>query len=391
MKLLIFMLFTGFVFTGCGKKENAVPFNIKGMERLIAEAANGNKTANDSLSFLFDLNLPAQSVINKIEIDSVKNGTGKTFYGILVEFPNPFFNRFAVYDSSMRCYFIDKSLNGYLSLSPISSERRHFFQVFEQFNSKDILSLKRKSLYLINKDSVNLALRVYTQFYSPEDQLTQEVETFDDNFVQTKIVSEKGLAPKQSWDTFTFDEKSLSFKSQTNAFDSLILQLTAQFTATVLKPFFADQSSALKSIGVKLSVDSAQMYNNYKNKGARFSLYLPDGWKSVSGVSFRDVFKKQTAGTKFLNISLGASFGVVKLRENAKAEDFIPFELQNKVDGNYTVRFSDKYLINKNYYVCTEISCYTSKYLLIFQCPELIYPDYKKTFESIIDSFWIDC
>lgn len=391
MKLFISILLIGFAFSGCSKKERVIQFNGKGIEYLISEAANGNLTANDSLSNLFDLNLPPQSVINKIEIDSIKNNSGKTFYGIIVEFPNPFFNRFAVYDSSMQCYFIDKSLNGYLSLTSINSGKKKIFQVFEQFTSKDVLSLKRKNLYLVKGDTVNLALRFYTQFFSPNDQLIQEVETFTDDLIQTKILSEKGLTPQQSWDTFSFDEHSLKFRSQNNYFESLVHQLTNQFARKPEKPFFYDQSSALKGLGIKLSVDSAQAYNNYKNKTAKYSLYLTEGWKSLSGVSFKDVLTSRVEGTKFINVSLGASFGVMKLKENSKAEDFLPFTLKNKVDGNYTVRFSEKNLINRNYYLCFEISCYTLKFLIVFQCPEILYEENKQTFESIINSFWIDC
>ncbi|MCK9426265.1 MAG: hypothetical protein M0Q21_09535 [Ignavibacteriaceae bacterium] len=391
MKLFISILLVGFAFSGCSKKEKIFHFNNKGIEYLISEAANGNKTANDSLTNLFDLNLPPQSIINKIEIDSIKNNSGKTFYGIIIEFPNPFFNRFAVYDSSMQCYFIDKSLNGYLSLTSINSEKRKFFQVFEQFMSKDILSLKRKNLYLVNGDSVNLALRFYTQFFSPEDQLIQEVETFTDDIAQTKILSEKGLTLQQNWDTFSFDERSLKFRSRNNYFESLVLQLTNLFARKPEKPFFYDQSSALKGFGKKFSVDSAQTYNNYKNKKMRFSLYLPEGWKSISGVSFKDVLTAHVEGTKFINVSLGASFGVMKLKANSKAEDHLPFTLKNKVDGNYAVRFSEKNLINRNYYLCFEISCYTLKFLIVFQCPESLYEENKQTFESIINSFWIDC
>jgi len=391
MKLFISILLLGFLLTGCGKKGRVFQFSNKGIETLITEAANGNKTANDSLSKLFDLELPPQTIINKIEIDSIKNNSGKTFYGIVVEFPNPFFNRFAVYDSSMQCYFIDKSLNGYLSLIAMKTEKRNYFQVFEQFTSKDILSLKRKNLYLVKEDTVTLALRFYTQYFSPENQLVQEVETFTDEMLQTKIVSEKGLSPQQSWDTFSFDEHSLKFKSQNNYFESLVLQLTNQFARKPEKPFFNDQSSALKGLGIKLSVDSAQAYNNYKNKTAKYSLYLPEGWKALFGVSFKDVLTSRVEGIKFINVSLGASFGVVKIKENSKAEDYLSFTLKNKVNGNYSVRFSEKNLINRNYYLCFEISCYTLKFLIVFQCPEIIYEDNKQSFESIINSFWIDC
>ncbi|MCK9212136.1 MAG: hypothetical protein M0P61_14945, partial [Ignavibacteriaceae bacterium] len=391
MKLFISILLITFAFSGCGKKEKVYKFNNKGIEYLISEAANGNKTANDSLSNLFDLNLPPQSVINKIEIDSIKNNSGKTFYGIIVEFPNPFFNRFAVYDSSMQCYLIDKSLNGYLSLTSIKTEKKNFFQVFEQFTSKDVLSLKRKNLYLVKGDTVNLALRFYTQFFSPSDHLIQEVETFTDELVQAKILSEKGLSPQQSWDTFSFDEHSLKFKSQNNYFETFVLQLTNQFAGKPVMPFFNDQSSALKGSGKKFSVDSAQTYNNYNNKMEKYSLYLPEGWKPIFGVSFKDVLNTKVEGTKFINVSLGASFGVIKLKANGKAEDHLSFTLKNKVDGNYTVRFSEKNLINRNYYLCFEISCYTLKFLVVFQCPEILYEANKQTFESIINSFWIDC
>lgn len=391
MKFLVSMLIIAFTLTGCGKKEKVYQFNSKGIEYLVSEAAKGNPVANDSLSSLFDLNLPSQSIINKIEIDSIKNISGKTYYAVLVEFPNPFFNRFAVYDSAMRCYFIDKSLNGYLSLTSIHSEKKNYFQVFEQFTSKDILSLKRKNLYLVKGDTVNLALRIFTQFFSPEDQLIQEVETFTDELIGTKIISEKGLSPQQTWDTFSFVENSRKFISAENYFEKLILKLTNQFSIKIEKPFFYDQSSALKGLGVKLSIDSVQSYNNYKNKKSKYSLYLPEGWKALQGVSFKEILSADLEGTKFLNVSLGVTFGVMKLKENSKAEDFINIQFNNRVNGNYSVRFTEKTLIERKYYLCFEISCYTLKYLVVFQCPATIYEENKQTFESIINSFWMDC
>ncbi len=391
MKLVISMLLVLFIFPGCGKKEKVYQFNSKGIEYLISEAANGNRIANDSLSNLFDLNLPAQPIINKIEIDSIKNNLGKMFYGVVIEFPNPFFNRFAVYDSMMNCYFIDKSLNGYLSLTSIHSEKKNYFQVFEQFTSKDILSLKRKNLYLVKGDTVNIALRMYTQFFSPDDQLIQEVETFTDDLIGTKILSEKGLTPQQTWDTYSFNEVSLKFESPENYFEKMILQLANQFSKKLEKPFFYDQSSALKGLGVKLAVDSVQSYNNYKNKKEKFSLYLPEGWKSIPDISFKEILSANLEGTKFLSASLGASFGVMKLKENSKAEDYIPVPFTNKVDGNYSVRFTEKTLRDHKYFVCFEIKCYTLKYLIVFKCPETIYEENKQIFASIVNSFWMDC
>ncbi|MFA6977832.1 MAG: hypothetical protein WC209_00800 [Ignavibacteriaceae bacterium] len=391
MRFLFSILLIGLILSGCSKKEKVYQFNGKGIEYLISEATRGNRVANDSLSNLFDINLPYQSIINKIEIDSIKNASGKTYYGVLVEFPNPFFNRFAVYDSSMRCYFIDKSLNGYLSLTSIHSEKKNYFQVFEQFTSKDVLSLKRKNLYLVKGDTVHLALRLYTQFFSPDDQLIQEVETFTDDLIGTKIISEKGLVPQQMWDTFSFAEGSLEFISGDNYFDKIVLQLTNQFLVKPVKPFFYDQSSALKGLGVKLSIDSVQSYNNYKNKKSKYSLYLPEGWKALQRVSFKEILSADLEGTKFLNANLGSTFGVMKLKENSKAEDYVNIPFNNKVEGNYSVRFTDKTLIDRKYYVCFEIKCYTLKFLIIFQCPETIYEANKQLFASIVNSFWMDC
>ncbi|NCQ17999.1 MAG: hypothetical protein GW805_06705 [Ignavibacteria bacterium] len=391
MKLLISILFISFALAGCAKKEKVYQFSSKGMEYLVSEAASGNKIANDSLSHLFDLNLPAQSVINKIAIDSIKNNSGKTFFGVLIEFPNPFFNRFAVYDSAMQCYLIDKSLNGYLSLTSINSEKKKYFQVFEQFISKDVLSFKRKNLYLVKGDTVIPALRFYTQFYSPTDQLIQEVETFTDDLIGTKILSGKGLSPQQNWDTFSFDERSLKFSSVNNYFEKIILQLVNQFTIKPGMPFFYDQSSALKELGIKLSIDSAQAYNNYKNKKEKYSLYLPEGWKAIPGVSYKKIINAHPEGTKFFSVSLGTSFGIMKLKANSSAEDYSSFPFKNKVNGNYTVRFTEKQLIDRKFYFCFEISCYTLKYLIVFECPEILYEENKSTFEAIINSFWMDC
>ena len=129
MKSILFII-TLFVLSGCSKKEKPVEEKLDGniLRTLVSEAINGIYSANQQLSDLIDYSLPIDSDYNSLIIDSLKLNN-KTFYYVLLEFPDPEYNRFAVYDSSFSPQLLDKSLNGNIYQEKIKVGNKDFIKI----------------------------------------------------------------------------------------------------------------------------------------------------------------------------------------------------------------------------------------------------------------------
>jgi hypothetical protein len=378
--------------SGCTKRENNVqnPFNGKVLEQLVKESFSGNQTSNETLSAIRDTLLPLPSLFNKIIIDSLIIEKNK-YYAVLVEFEYPVFNVFAIYDSNFTLKLIDRSLNGYLSLLRRVDSKRMFWEVFEDFGSKDIFNLRRYNLYYVGKDTVVKSLRTNFELTTPKEKLIQDIVGFADDVINTKLYLSSASQLKETWDTFIWNNFNYTYKSQLSIFDSVVTVTLAAYKTKLFKPLIIDKISAMRSVGVELSADSINAYNNFNNSTDRFTLFLPEGWRALKNVMVTKQLKKEMSGTLFLSSTLGASFSVVKISENEKAEDYFSISLSNEVKGNYSVRFSERISTRKNYIQCYEVSCVNLKYLVIFECPILTYLEHKELYEDIMNSFGVDC
>jgi hypothetical protein len=381
-----------FILGGCIKQKNNVQteYNGKLLEQLVRETYSGNKTSNETLSGIHDTLLPLPSNFNKIIIDSLTIENNR-FYSVLLEFEYPVYNVFAIYDSSFSLKLIDRSLNGYLSILRRVDAKRTFWEVFEDFGSKDIFKLKRYNLYYVGKDTVVKSLRTNFELTTPKEKLIQDIAGFADDVINTKLYLSSNSLLKETWDTFIWDNFNNSYKSQLNIFDSVVTAILAAHKTKLFNPLIIDKISALRSVGVELSADSINAYNNFNNSTDRFTLFLPEGWKALKNVMVTKQLKKGMSGTLFLSSTLGANFSVVKIGENEKAEDYFTIGLSNEVKGNYSVRFSERISTKKNYIQCFEVSCVNLKYLVIFECPILTYLEHKNLYEDIMNSFGVDC
>lgn len=366
-------------------------FSLKKAEKLILSAAFGNNTANDSLSKLFDLSLPIPKILNKISFDSIIIPKKQKLYSVLIEFPNPIYNRFAIFDTNYNFYLIDKSLNGHLTLNKLSDLNISFFEVIEDFMSKDIIKLKRRNLYLINKDTVSPALKSFASYEDGKIKIVQSIFEINENNILTSITPYSNLKLNFSSDNFLFDKKNNSYSSINNYFDKYINDLIINTKGNNSKPQIIDKISALKSVGVQTSVDSVNKYNNFKNKNDRFSINLPDGWKSQKNIMLAKHLNKPMRGTALINTSQKALFYIIPLQENEQAENIISYKLEKSVEGNYKIRFNEKIEIDRTYFQFFEISCINLKYLVIFEVLKFSYDNNKKSYEDIINSFGIDC
>jgi hypothetical protein len=391
IRIISFIVLITFLF-GCSNKETneKSPLNGKVLEQLVRDTFSGDKSANETLSAIHDTLLPLPHQFNRMVIDSLTIEKLK-YFSVLIEFENPVYNVFAVYDSNFSLKLIDRSLNGYLSINKRVDSERTFWEVYEEFGSKDIFSVKRYNLYYVGKDTVVKSLRTNFVLTTPKEKLVQDIAGFADDVINTKLYLSSSSALKETWDTFIWNEFSYSYKSQLNIFDSVVTVALSAYKSKLMKPLIIDKISALRSVGVELSADSINAYNNFNNSTDRFTLFLPEGWRALKNVMITKQLNKEMMGTLFLSSTLGASFSVLKIGENEKAEDYLLANLTNEVKGNYSVRFSEKISTRKTYIQCFEVSCVNLKYLVIFECPILTYLEHKELYEDIMNSFGVDC
>lgn len=381
-----------FLFNACVDNSVEVnePLNGKTLEQFVIDAVNGNKTAIDTLNGIFDGSLPPPPFYNKLSIDSVSFSTSR-YYTVLIEFENPVYNVFAIYDSAFSMRLIDRSLNGHLSLSKKVNNENGFLEIHEEFISKNIFSIKRYNLYYFDKDTVTKSLRFCTELSDAKVKLTHSIIGFADDVINTKLVLSPKSTIKETWDTFLWLEGQLKFISQSNTFDSLIIPKIALYKPKVSANIINDKISALRSTGLQISADSINAYNNFTNATERFTIFLPEGWRSLKNVMITKELKKSMLGTHFISNTLGASFSVVKIGEMENAENYLSLPLSNEVKGNYSVRFSEKISTKKSYLQFFEVSCVNLKYIVIFECPIITYEAHKSIYEDIMNSFGVDC
>lgn len=391
---IIFLL----IYSSCQfiKNENINNLTKEKLEELIYSAVAGNKTSNDSLQNLFDLNLPTPTEINDLFIDSL-TFEGKKFYSVMIEFPNPIYNRFAVYDTSYKLYFLDKSLNGYLSLQKNNRKDFPYFLIKENFKTQNVIQLERKSIYLIEKDSVYLAFRNYTNYDDGKIILSQKIIDIQPDYIETNI-NAKNFVTKKNKDLFFFDKELNKYISnsnnenalsiQTSYFDSLVINLVKSKTSKTKNSLIYNEVSSLISVGIKTSNDSIQKYNNFKNVNEQYSLFVPINWKILKETKLSNHINQILNGTKLL-YSDSSNISIVKINPIYNAEEYLDYKLTNAVKGKYLVRYTDKIQIENKYIQFFEISFFNLKYLIIFECPISSYEKNKQIYENIINSFSI--
>lgn len=392
ISLFVFILLISLLYSCSGDSTDRKHFNVKNFQSIVLSAINGIKSANDSLSGLIDFSLPVNNRYNILKIDSISLPVGRRFYTVLLEYPNPMYNRFAVYDSSLQLLLLDKSLNGYLSQGKMGTDRIRFLTLEESFRVKDFIKLKRLSFYYVKSDSIHLALRTFLEYDDSSNVIRQNVQSITGNFLFTSIESNpKNLLPNTQ-ERYLIDTISGKIISQDTIVDKTIRNLIFNFNRNYSLNQIFDKKSALRSIGITAAIDSVHNYNNVKEKKSGFSLSLPpEGWRIKKDIFFSDQLKKAMKGNLYINESQGASFSVIEIGADQVAENFIPYTLDQEAKKFYTVRFTLALTIAKKIYRFFEISCLDKKYMIIFQSPRSSYEKYKEEYENIINSFGVDC
>lgn len=231
MKLFFLtILISILILAGCSEiKIAGGPKVISGnaLQSLVVSATNGDKKANDSLSGLIDIQMSENNLYNSVEVDSFYLDSIK-YFSILLEYPNPIYNRFAIYDNAANCFLIDKSLNGKLSFEVMNVQNLRFMKIVERFVAKDTLSLVRLSLFKKIDDSINLVYRSFSELKTLKHQFTQTIYSITSDTIKTRLLAPRKFRLKKD-DIFVFDEANKSYRSNESAFDSLVYKEIANF------------------------------------------------------------------------------------------------------------------------------------------------------------------
>ncbi|MBZ0200598.1 MAG: hypothetical protein K8H86_12075, partial [Ignavibacteriaceae bacterium] len=371
-KILLFVTTIMLFFTGCSLLDgNDKTIDAEMLQTIVIRAVAGNITANDSLAGLINLSLPVFRYYNKFEIDSIVLNEN-IYYTVLLEFPNPLYNRFAVYDKHLNNYILDRSLNGFIKLSPIHINDMKFFKIEEQFISKDVFKIERLSLYLIKPESVNLSLRIFTRLETPDETYTQTVSEISDDRVKTELSSSKFSILSNKSDVFSFDDKQTNFKSDSEIFYNFVTTQIDSYTGLTTKPMLTVDSNSTAI----LSNDSTTI------DLGEFSISITSDWKRIDNLVLTENLSQQLTGTRFLNEKLGAAISVIKLPEGSSAEDFITAKLINENNGLNRIRFSSNIETGKDVIQYFEYQCGTLKYLFIVKASKYTYDKFKDHYNN---------
>lgn len=393
IKKYLLILFASIILFGCSEEDEGKKINIgfREFRSAVFRAIEGHTTANDSLKGLIDPALPLATSINQIVIDSIVNKDRVRFYYCLLEYPNPIYNRFAIYDSSLNLYLMDKSLNGNLTIQTAFADSLQYLEVFEDYISNDKIHLKRWNIYVVMDYSASLALRTFLEYNDSVKSMKQNVSFISRGVIATKLDVPKSVTSNYIEDEFIFNRSLLKFESLKNEFDRIVFDEVDNFKSNFIRHQIVDQRSALVSAGVITQVDSTLTTEKTKISYDGFYIKIPEDWKIIRNVAITKQITRPVRGTYFLNTSLGASFSVIKIGSS----DLVSFKTEpnfkSRINRDYTIKESDLMEVRKNYIQFFEISCGYSSYVVIFEVPIYTYREQRGLFESIINSFGVDC
>jgi hypothetical protein len=221
-KIIIFILLVFFI-PACREQPRVSnqPVTRALLNKTVQRAIDGITPAADSLSGLIDSSLIFNRGYSNLEIDSIILPSGK-YFSILLQYPDPVKNRFGIYNDSLKCLLIDRSLNGELSEKIITIIGSKYINVNEGFPVKNVLEVSRLSLYQIKNDQAHLIFRIFTRLKQPNSESTQILDQFSNEKIITKISSTDQELNAEA-DVFQYDSTSNSYTSKENYFNNFVI------------------------------------------------------------------------------------------------------------------------------------------------------------------------
>ena len=358
--------------SGCGSDNERI--DKSDIENLITEAIAGDQDANAKLQGLLTSKHIGKSDYNQLFIDELQIND-KTYYSVILEYFDPRLNVFAIYDSNLNLYLLDKSLNGYLNSKWIETGTRKFVFLQERFFTKDVLSIDRLSIYEVGENTSSLVYRSLSRFVKDNDLSYQTVESITEDYILTKINGTKDESINNQLDTFYFKSDSEKYLSELDLFDNYVRQEVNNFIWITTKPQITEDFTEAETDTVAKD----------------FKISLDREWRKIPKFIEVNRIKHSLVGTKYFSESNGSSFTILEIPKGEDGEKYSTYELTETKKGQYRIRASAVFEIGNNYLQIFEHTCGNTKYLLLFECPKSIYLGNKKVFSDIINSFSIDC
>jgi len=385
----LFLLFI-FLIAACNSEDGDKPktkFHSNQIREITIEAIKGNEDKNNLISGVIDLSLPVNQNYNKFQIDSLMLGD-KKYYSILLEYSNPIYNRFAIYNEHLKCLLIDKSINGFLFANNFKVGNHNFISLIENFLTKDTVEIQRLSIYSIKEDSAETVFKNFTKAIFPNEEFSQAIKFISDNFISTLIRQLNLNTDPALLDTFFYDQKQKKYISRELKFESLILGKINSYNFSTKKTAI-NKLADIELLRTELANTSYHSNNNSELKD--YSIDIDSTWQEINNFSITQNLKREIKGTRYVNNRLGATISVAKINATDSAESYFDHPLPNKTTGEYYVRFSNAFEQGKSILLFVEHSCKDKKYIIILEAPKFTYEKNKNIYENILNSFFIEC
>ena len=372
MKIFSLIIIYCLLLIGCSSDENIL--NSAKLQSLVLNALKGDQKANQQLSGLIDKIHFGRIDFNQLSIDSSYMNR-KYYYSLLLEYPEPALNLFAIYDDSQRFYLLDKSLNGNITVEWAQQETRNFCFVQERFLTKDVLSIDRLSMYLVEDTTAGLIYRELSRLVKDKDTVSHAVVNISNDKIVTRITSMTDLNMNNRTDTFYLNQVSNVYLSRTDLFKNFVKQEVRDFRWIPIKPQLV---SSIFNKGKVLS-------------GEGYQISLDETWIKDPEHQQTKYLSGNLIGDSYFHASFGATFTVLNISADKKAEDFCYYKFGEPTIGKYKMRSTELRQLDNNVFQIFEHFCGKERFLLVFECKSSTYELNKEHFDDIINSFFIEC
>lgn len=376
------------VFDGCSLfSEGHIPTKTE-LNTMVVSAINGDSTNNALLGNLFPTK-PGESIpTNAIRVDSITLNN-KPFYVVLIEAVNPLFTRLALYDSSFTPVFIDKSLNGNISLNVSAIDEVPCLVVEEKFVAKGLIRLSRRSYYALSKDTTTLLFRGFTDLFSPKNRISLKDSIVSKNEMLF-IVAENTLIPELGTTV------RAPFESGKNYYvNSQIIDSTVQ---AYINTFESNETTAiLDSVTAKLyinepgkiGVTTKQPFqtDSYED----LFLYIPKDWVRRENVAMINHIRKSIVGKEFTSLDQNFSIIIAATRGFEKAEHYTEYPLLEPYKNFSNIRMSEVIESDNSIFVFYELMCKGKRYIIQTRAIKGKSTVEQHLFEYILESAIVGC
>jgi hypothetical protein len=352
------------------------------LKNLVISAAEGRRTANDSLAGIFNMGAVPGTPLG-ISIDTI-SFSGRKYSGVAVEFSNPINNRFALYDEHLNCYIIDRSLNGKLLLRRVKEYDFTYFSLEETYNTNDNIELKRLSIYRGDSTGFNLSFRTFTMMKTIDTVFTHDLYAITPDLIRATIIAPQFSGINNINDDYLYDSKKKVYTVKKSVyFDEFVTEFINSIKDTTHK-FISPAVSATDK-------DVEEVFAFTSGNTPEYYLSLDENWRELRNKPGGTFLKKDITGSKFVNDRLNSNIYVFKIPFYEDAEDYFSVTLGSTVNGKYTVRYSGEIVESEYIKKYFEYSCSTKKFLLLLSAARGTYQVNKHEYFEIINTFYIDC